>query len=402
MAAILGGTQTAAGKHITVDAAMRCSVPFVCTSVITETLASMPLPVRRKVGRETQDQSKLRLNRALNRIANPGQTAQMARKTATHHALNYGNGFLRLIRENDKPEGEVTGFYVLHPSTFKQKNLVAGVPEYVFAKAGGGEDKFANHQIAHLVGFSDDGITGIGAVELGREPIAQLLAIERYASTFFARGGMVAGMITKSIPFGNEEARKQFREDIEKTYEGEQGYHKKLIVEGGNWDYKTFGSNPTESQLVSARQSMTPEIARYYRLTPHLAGDLSRAHFNNVEHLWIEFINVTLDPLMKAWEQEIFRVFLTPKQQDQDFYAKHTASSFLRGDFEARIRGYATLLQNGVTSINQCRALEDWDPVEGGDAHHIQLNMQTVPGTGAATASETATLMKISSGAAAR
>ena len=38
--------------------------------------------------------------------------------------------------------------------------------------------------------------------------------------------------------------------------------------------------------------------------------------------------------------------------------------------------GYATMLQNGITSVNEVRDLENWNPIEGGDEHHIQLNMQ--------------------------
>lgn len=399
LAALIGsGAQTNSGKNITVDAAMRCSVPNVCTRAITECLAGMPLPLLRKVGENTEILREEPLFEVLNKRPNGYQTAQVFRRVMTHHALNYGNGFARIVRRGDKPEGEVIGLHGIHPGRLIRKDIERNEAVYVFRKPEGGEETLLNHQVMHLMGYSDDGVTGIGAVELGKEAIAQLLCIEQYGSTFFARGGMVAGMLTKAIPFRDSESRKQFREDVEKTYEGNQGFHKKLILEGADWKYETLGSNPTESQLVEARLSMVPEICRYYNLTPHLAHDLSRAHFANVEHLWIEFLNVTEGPWMVAWEQEIERVLLTPKQRELGYYAKHNAASFLRGDFEARMRGYAILLQNGIASINECRALEDWDPVEGGDAHHIQLNMQTVPGTGEPTASQAATLMKVSDG----
>lgn len=397
IAELIGGSGTHTGKAITVEAAMRCSVPYVCTRAITECLSIMPLPVLRKVGDSTEILRKVPLFDVLNKRPNPGQTAKTFRRVLTHHALNYGNGFARIVRRGDKAEGEVIGLIPIHPRDFREKNIVKGEPEYVFS--GSSKDVvLKNHECFHLMGFSDDGWTGIGTVELGKEAIAQLLSIEQYGATFFARGGMVAGMLIKPIPFTDDVSRKNFRKDVEAAYEGNQGFHKKLILEGQNWDYKSLGSNPTESQLVGARESMVPEICRFYGITPHLANDLSRAHFANVEHLWIEFLNVTEGPWMVAWEQEIERVLFTQKERDLGYYAKHNAAAFMRGDFEARMRGFAVLLQNGIASINECRSLEDWDPIPGGDAHHIQLNMQTVAGTGEPTASQAATLMKISDG----
>lgn len=397
LGAILFGNSTNAGKSITVENAMRCSVPYICTDVITKTLSSMPLPVLIKRGENTEIARKSTLWQVLNKRANPGQTAQTLRRVVTHHALNYGNGFIRLMREGDKPDGEVFGMFIMHPKSFRVKDVEQNVPVYVFNGPDGKEMRLLNHQVAHLMGWSDDGWTGTGAVELGREAIAQLMAIEQYGSTFFARGGMTAGIVRKNVPFTNDTSRKQFREDFERTYEGNEGFHKKIILEG-EWDYKPLGSDPKDSQMVDARLAMVPEIARFYNLTPHLAGDLSRAHFANVENLWIEFLNVTLGGWMTQWEQEIERVVMTRRQIDRGEYVKHNTAAFLRGDFEARMRGYATMLQNGMASINECRALEDWDPVPGGDAHHIQLNMQTIPGTGTPTASQTATLLKVSEG----
>ena len=396
LAGLVGAGNTKAGKPIDVERAMRCSVPFICTDVITKTLASMPLPLLIKRGENTEIARQSQIWKILNKRPNAGQTAQTLRRVATHHALNYGNGFVKIVRQKDSPDAEAIGAFVLHPKSFIKKDIVRNEPLYVF-KGDGKEISLKNYEVMHLMGHSDDGWTGKGAVELGKEPIAQLLSIEEYGTTFFSRGGMSAGLVKKMIPFARSEARKQFREDFEKQYEGTQGFHKKVIVEG-DWDFKPIGSNPTESQMVEARLSMVPEIARFYNLTPHLAGDLSRAHFANVEHLWIEFLNVTQGPWMTQWEQEIERVMLTPKQVADGYYAKHNTASFLRGDFETRMRGYSIVLQNGLASINECRSLEDWDPIPGGDAHHIQLNMQTVPGTGSPTASQTATMLKISEG----
>ena len=267
----------------------------------------------------------------------------------------------------------------------------------MFRDSNKSEELLKDDQVFHLQNQSDDGFQGLGAIEQGKQTIALYLALEQYGARFFARGGMGAGMLQKHIPFQSDEARKQFREQLEAVYSGMENAHKTIITEG-EWDFKPFATDPQKAQFIELRQQLIPEICRYYRFTPHLAQDLSRAHFANVENLGQEFVTYTLGDWMVHWEEEIHRSLLTQNQRDQGIYARHNANALLRGDFEKRWKGYATALQNGAKSINEVRALEDLDPIEGGDAHHIQLNMQTVTGTGEPTVSEQAQLMKISDG----
>jgi len=118
---------------------------------------------------------------------------------------------------------------------------------------------------------------------------------------------------------------------------------------------------------------------------------------SNIEHLAIEFYTETLMPWCVRIEKAINRQLLQTAEKGK-LFAKHNIAGLLRGDFASRMAGYSIALQNGKNSINEVRDLEDENPIEGGDAHHIQLNMQTVPGTGAETTSQAAQLVKISDG----
>jgi len=393
LAQIVGGGQsTSAGFSVNVERAMQCSIPYVCTRAICEPLSAMPLPVLKKTGENTEILRDSLLHGLLNRSANDFQSAKLFRRTIQHHALNYGNGFARVLRRG--VEGEPYGLVNLHPSTFIKKDIVQGAAVYLF-RDGSTEVPYNGSDIFHLMNYSDDGVIGVGAVESGREAIGRAIAIERFASTFFGRGGLKAGLIKKTAPFKTEADKERWETEYKAKYrQGVDSFHANLLLQG-EWDWQGIGSDPSESQLVEAYASMVAEICRFYGLTPHLAQDLSRAHFANVEHLWIEYINITLGPWMVAWEQEAHRVLLTKAQREAGVYVKHTTAAFMRGDFEARMRAYSTMLQNGMASPNEVRALEDWDPYEGGDAVHFQLNMQTVPGSGEPTASERASLLKV-------
>ena len=109
-----------------------------------------------------------------------------------------------------------------------------------------------------------------------------------------------------------------------------------------------------------------------------MVGDLSRATFSNIEHLAIEFVQQTLMAWLVRWEQAIRRQLLTREEKAAGLYVKHNVSALLRGDFQSRMAGYASALQNGHLNRNEVRALEDRNAFEGGDDFTIQLNMQTI------------------------
>jgi HK97 family phage portal protein len=395
---LLGGGGTHTGQPLTVERALQCSVVNVATRMITDSLSSMPLTLHRKTfDGQTEVASDLPLYDVLKMRPNTYQTSKVFRRTLTHHALNYGNGYARIVRRGEDRNQPVIGLHLIHPSRVRVVEQSDGSRKYLISSSREPVKTLDGEDVFHLQNMSDDGVTGMGAVEAGRQAIAQCLALEEYGARFFARGGMGSGMLQTSTPFDDEESRKQFREDLRKTYEGLENAHKTIITEG-DWKFTPFTTDANKAQLIETRMFMVPEVCRYYGLSPHLAGDLSKATFSNVEHLGQEFLSYTLLNWTISWEEEIVRCLLTPKERAAGVYAKHNTNAFLRGDFEKRWKGYATALQNGVKSINEVRELEDLDPIEGGDAHHIQLNMQTVPGTGEETTAQQAQLIKISAG----
>lgn len=382
-----GGAPSYTGKTINVGEALKCSTVWVCTRAITEAIASMPLPLLQRTTKGTRPATDNSLYEILQKRPNEYQSAQRFRQVLTHHALNYGNGYARIARRSGS--NEILALYTLHPDSVMIDRADDGTITYVVTLKNGEKQPYVGSEIFHLANISDDGITGMGVIAAAKQAIGLSLALEEYGARFFGRGGMPAGALKKTIPFGDDEARKTFREDLEKTYGSLENAHKSVILEG-EWDFKPFGFTPEQSQFILARQYMIAEICRYYAISPHLAADLSRATFSNIEELAQEFIQLTLLPWLTLWEQAIYNRLLTEQERKAGFYAKHNVNSLMRGDFEKRMRGYATMLQNGKNSINEIRALEDEDPIEGGDAHYIQLNMQTVPGTGEPTSSEAA------------
>jgi HK97 family phage portal protein len=248
------------------------------------------------------------------------------------------------------------------------------------------------HDLLHIRGLGWDGLRGYSVITMARQSIGTAISAERNVARFYANGGRVPYVLKMDKPFKNDQDFEKFRADWEKVYAEP---HRAPMLENG-MDYKQIGLNATDAQLLETRLFHIHEICRWFLVSPHLVGDLSRATFSNIEQLALEFVKMTLSAWLTRWEQELWRCVLTPEEKAAGYFWRHNLNALLRGDFQSRMSGYATMLQNGIASVNEVRDLEDWNPTDGGDDHHIQLNMQTLPG-GVPTTSQSAALIRLGS-----
>ena len=135
---------------------------------------------------------------------------------------------------------------------------------------------------------------------------------------------------------------------------------------------------------METRKFQINEIARIFRVPPHMVGDLEKSSFSNIEQQSLEFAKYTLDPWVIRWEQTISRSLLSPSEKKL-YFSKFNVDGLLRGDYASRMNGYATARQNGWMSANDIRGLENLDriPAElGGDLYLINGNMTKLEDAG--------------------
>lgn len=141
--------------------------------------------------------------------------------------------------------------------------------------------------------------------------------------------------------------------------------------------YQPIAIAPSEAQFLETRKFQLNEIARIFRVPPHMIGDLERSSFSNIEQQSLEFVKYTLDPWIIRWEQSLERSLLTKKEKE-NYFIKFNLDGLLRGDYESRMNGYAVGRQNGWMSANDIRELENLDRIsaeEGGDLYLVNGNM---------------------------
>lgn len=148
--------------------------------------------------------------------------------------------------------------------------------------------------------------------------------------------------------------------------------------------FQSIGIPPEQAQFIATRKFQLNEIARIFRVPPHMLGDLEKSSFSNIEQLSLEFVKYTLDPWVSRWEQASQKVLLNPDEKSK-YFVKFNVDGLLRGDYQSRMNGYATGRQNGWLSANDIRELEDMNRIPeelGGDLYLVNGNMTKLQDAG--------------------
>ena len=385
----LGGT--ASGKYVTERSAMQMTAVYCCVRILSEAVASLPLQFYRYTddgGKEKAVEHPLYF--LLHDEPNPEMTSFIFRETLMTHLLLWGNAYSQIIRNG---KGEVVALYPLMPDRMKVDRDEHGrlYYEYTVYDADDvdgrkGTDRVGRtvrlqpHDVLHIPGLGFDGLVGYSPIAMAKNAIGLAIATEEYGSKFFANGAAPSGVLEHP---GTIKDPSRVRESWQATFGGSGNANKIAVLEEG-MKYTPISISPEQAQFLETRKFQIDEIARIFRVPPHMIGDLEKSSFNNIEQQSLEFVKYTLDPWVSRWEQAMVRALLTPDEKKKYFF-KFNVDGLLRGDYQSRMNGYATARQNGWMSANDIRELENLDRIpaeQGGDLYLINGNMTKLEDAG--------------------
>lgn len=384
---------TWAGNSIDERSALNISTVWACQRNISETIAGLPLHLYQTTESGKRVASEHPLDWVLYSEANQEMSARALRETMTAHCVTWGNGFAQKVKRGGT--GQTIGLWLWTPDSVHMDRAKSD-NRLVYIHREGTDKTYEATDVFHLPGIGFDGTLGYSVIAMARQSLGLASIQDEYVAKFFASGGRRPYLLEKKSKFQHDEQFKEFREKWNETYAGANNFHKAPILEG-DITLKELGMPLKDAEMLASRIASVPEICRWFRMFPFMVGHMEQLTFNNVENLALQAVQYTYSAWLNRWETEINRQLLTNGEKGR-YYAKHNLNALLRGDFKTRMEGFSIGLQNGFISRDEVRDLEDMNPIAGGagKSYTIQLNMQTLPGTGEPTAAERAALAKIS------
>lgn len=377
---------SSAGKAVTERSAMQMTAVYACVRILSEAIAGLPLHVYRYKddgGKEKAFDHPLYL--LLHDEPNPEMSSFVFRETLMTHLLLWGNAYAQIIRNG---KGEVVSLYPLMPNKMSVNRDTDGRLYYEYTRSSdeahtmkGTTVRLSPSDVLHIPGLGFDGLVGYSPIAMAKNAIGLAIATEEYGSKFFANGAAPGGVLEHP---GTLKDPDKIRESWNKTFGGTANSGKVAVLEEG-MKYSPISISPEQAQFLETRKFQINEIARIFRVPPHMVGDLEKSSFSNIEQQSLEFVKYTLDPWVVRWEQSIQRTLLTYDEK-KTYFVKFNVEGLLRGDYASRMNGYATARQNGWMSANDIRELENLDRIpaeDGGDLYLINGNMLPLSRAGA-------------------
>ena len=380
--------RSTSGKTVNEKTALSVSAVYACVRVLSESLASLPLDLFKYLpNRGSEKDREHPLYRVLHDEPNPEMTSFTFRETEMSHLLTWGNAYSQIIRNYG---GQVIGLYPLMPDRMEvHRDDTTGAIYYVYrvrkddvveGLKAGDPVRLESDDVLHIPGLGFDGLIGYSPIAMMRNSIGASLAADEYSSKFYENGATPSGVLEHPGVLKDPE---KLRDSWHKAYGGSSNAGKVAILEEG-LTFKSISISPADAQLIEARKFQIEDIARIFRVPPHMIGDLEHATFSNIEHQSLEFVKYTLGPWMARWEQAMDRALLNSSEK-ADRYIQFNAEGLLRGDLKSRNDAYAVARQNGWMSANDIRRKEGLDliPAElGGDRYLCNGNMVDIASAG--------------------
>ena len=358
--------------------AMQMTAVYACVRILSESIAGLPLHMYRY----EEDGSKTKavehpLYHLLHDEPNPEMTSFIFRESLMRHLLLWGNAYAQIIRNG---KGDIIALYPLMPNRMKVERDTKGqlYYEYQTMKEDAPTMKGAVYQldpseVLHVPGLGFDGLVGYSPIAMAKNAIGLAIAAEEYGSKFYANGAAPSGVLEHPNVLKDPA---KVRDSWNAAFGGSSNAHRVAVLEEG-MKYTPISISPNEAQFLETRKFQIDEIARIFRVPPHMVGDLEKSSFSNIEQQSLEFVKYTLNPWVCRWEQALQRALLSDDEKGKYFF-RFNVEGLLRGDYQSRMQGYATARQNGWMSANDIRELENIDriPAElGGDLYLVNGNM---------------------------
>ena len=310
----MGGS--ASGKKVNERTSMQMTAVYSCVRILSEAVASLPLNVFRYTGNGGKEKAiDHSLYRLLHDEPNPEMSSFIFRETLMTHLLLWGNAYAQIIRNG---KGEVIALYPLMPDRMTVDRDENGRLYYKYRKSNddaptmeSGVVILAPSDVLHVPGLGFDGLVGYSPIAMAKNAIGLAIAAEEYGSKFYANGAAPSGVLEHP---GTLKDPARVRDSWNSTFGGSSNSHKVAVLEEG-MKYTPISISPNEAQFLETRKFQINEIARIFRVPPHMVGDLEKSSFSNIEQQSLEFVKYTLDPWVIRWEQALYRTLLSEEEK---------------------------------------------------------------------------------------
>lgn len=366
-------SNVASGSNVNYETAVGTAAVYTAVTAISQSIGSLPFITyerRENGGRERATKNPFYFLFSV--MPNDWMTSGEWVEMILVHLLLRGNAYNFKLRDRS---GRIVGLIPVNPSRIQVQQLDDMSLSYHYTMNDGTTRDLSQREIMHFrIGFSD-GIVGRSPITVARETVGLTIELEQYAGRFFQNSAKPSGVLSHPAKL-DKPTSDRIRESWQNAHAGKEQAWKVAVLEEG-MKFEPITMTSVDAQFVEQRRFQLEDIARIFRVPPHIMGDLSRATFSNIEHQSINFVVYCLMPYIKRLEQTVLTNCFLSQGSGKELYAEFLIDGLLRGDAKSRQEGFEIMRRNGIISANEWRRLENLSPTSdgAGDKYLVPMNM---------------------------
>lgn len=360
---------------IAVAKAERLAPVAAAHRILTNAMSMLPIALRRKVGGERQEvTTRPDLDYVLHCRMNDAMSPAMGKKIMMSQAFWHGLGAAYIERN---AQGQVTGLLPLQTAGYEYyKDYETGQSWYAFT-VDGMVRKFQPGELLLCFFETYDGEHGRGLLDIARDTIATDAAAQKYLRKFYSNGGRLSGIIEIDAD-ADKTTRNKVRDAFNEYATGMDNAYKVAVLDRG-MKFTSLGVSQADMQFIESRSFSVEEIARFTGI-PEFMLQSGKQSYNSNEQQQLVFVTNALMPHVTMWEQEWAYKLYRDAELRGGCYMRFNVSALMRGDDATRSKFYQTMVYSGLYNLDECRALEELNPIPGGAGQRffITKNLDTI------------------------
>jgi len=219
-----------------------------------------------------------------------------------------------------------------------------------------GGQSYKPFEFLKVLRSTKDGANGIGIINQNQELLKVAYLTLKFEQSLVSTGGSKKGFI-KSEKKITKEAMAGLKRAWRELYCNTEN---NVIVLNDNLDFKEASNTSTEMQLNENKNSINNSILDIFGVP--------------TDWNWETFIKTAVMPILSAIECALNRDLLLEKEK-KSFYFAFDTKEITKGDIKTRFEAYKTALDSNLMQIDECRYMEDLEPL---GLNFIKLGLQDV------------------------
>jgi len=363
----LGGATTKNGTSVSSSSAKTLSAFYNGITILCNDYAKLPKYVIKKEGETRKKDTLHPLNKLIDQRPSPLMSAFNYDSIMMQCAILKGNAYSEIVRN---ASGKII-----------RREYINEVDTPVTVKKFDGKlfYEFNNRileakDVEHVIGFTENGITGVGVVSYAAKSLGVALSSQEFAEEYYASRGIGMAVVTSSKEI-NDTAKIRYGDAIQARLNSSANYKVSVIDEAGSFQHIKL--TPQESMFLETNKLAVQEVARWLNIPPHKLKDTENSNYSNMESQNIDHVSNSLLPWSIKFRQEQNYKLFTDAEKNRGYQVKHNTNSLLEADKKTQAAFLSTMIYAGVYTRNEVRNLFDLNELEGLSEPLTAVNMHT-------------------------